>query len=57
MAESFPRIGFNGQLRPSQPDVAEIARRKLARDQRRLYVVAPPGAAQREGPMKEWMNG
>ncbi len=44
MPDSFPEISFQGRLRPSQEDVVEIARRKLAAGQRRLYIVAPPGS-------------
>jgi len=42
---TFPNLKFQGQLRPSQPDVAEIARQKLQAGQRRLHIiVAPPGS-------------
>ncbi len=44
MPDPFPAIRFTGELRPSQVDVAEIARRELAAGQRRLHVVAPPGS-------------
>lgn len=40
----FPRLQFQGRLRPSQHDVVEIARRKLAAGHRRLHIVAPPGS-------------
>jgi superfamily II DNA or RNA helicase len=40
----FPQIRFRGQLRPSQQDVVEIARRKLTAGARRLHIVAPPGS-------------
>jgi len=40
----FPSIHFSGSLRPSQKDVVEIARRKLAAGKRRLHIVAPPGS-------------
>lgn len=40
----FPVIRFHGQLRPSQQDVAAIARTQLAAGQRRLHIVAPPGS-------------
>ena len=43
-ADRFPDIRFRGQLRPSQRDVVEIARRQLGQGQRRLHVVAPPGS-------------
>ena len=41
---NFPDISFNGQLRPSQQDVVEIANRQLQNNQRRLQIVAPPGS-------------
>ncbi len=41
---TFPDVRFQGQLRPSQAEVAEIARRKLEAGKRRLHIVAPPGA-------------
>ncbi len=44
MTDDFPRIRFQGTLRPSQADVVEIARRKLAEGRRRLHIVAPPGS-------------
>ena len=44
MADSFPHIPFGGELRPSQREVVEIARRTLAAGRRRLHVVAPPGS-------------
>ncbi|TWT81897.1 Type III restriction enzyme, res subunit [Planctomycetes bacterium CA13] len=37
-------LSFRGQLRPSQLEVAEIAREHLAQGKRRLHVVAPPGS-------------
>lgn len=40
----FPEIHFNGQLRPSQVDVVELAKVKLADGARRLHIVAPPGS-------------
>ena len=40
----FPSIRFKGELRPSQCDVVEIARRKLREGERRLHIVAPPGS-------------
>jgi len=42
--QSFPDIQFKGRLRPSQADVVKIARRQLRDGQRRLHIVAPPGA-------------
>ena len=44
MAEQFPTIRFQGQLRPSQKDVVEIARRQLEDGNHRLHIVAPPGS-------------
>ena len=47
MADSiyqFPRIRFQGHLRPSQSEVVSIARRQLAEGKRRLHIVAPPGS-------------
>lgn len=41
---TFPRVTFQGQLRPSQAEVVDIARRKLGAGKRRLHIVAPPGA-------------
>lgn len=40
----FPQLNFRGQLRPSQAEVVEIARRQLAAGERRLHIVAPPGS-------------
>ena len=40
----FPPIRFRGELRPSQQDVVEIARKQLDRGERRLHIVAPPGS-------------
>ncbi|MCP4476758.1 MAG: DEAD/DEAH box helicase family protein [Planctomycetaceae bacterium] len=40
----FPEIEFAGQLRPSQQEVFEIAKKQLSQGQRRLHVVAPPGS-------------
>lgn len=42
--ERFPDIRFQGELRPSQTEVVEIAREQLADGQRRLHIVAPPGS-------------
>ena len=41
---SFPEILFQGQLRPSQQEVVEIADRQLQANERRLHIVAPPGS-------------
>lgn len=41
---TFPRIEFNGTLRPSQADVVRIAQEQLAENSRRLHIVAPPGS-------------
>jgi len=40
----FPKIRFRGELRPSQRDVVEIARKQLGRGERKLHIVAPPGS-------------
>jgi superfamily II DNA or RNA helicase len=41
----FPHLEFHGELRPSQRDVVALAHTKLAsRAERRLHIVAPPGA-------------
>ncbi len=40
----FPTIRFQGELRPSQKDVVEIARRQLDEGRHRLHIVAPPGS-------------
>jgi superfamily II DNA or RNA helicase len=41
----FPQLEFQGDLRPSQRDVVELARTKLASGaERRLYIAAPPGS-------------
>jgi len=40
----FQGLKFRGELRPSQADVVEIARRKLREGRRRLHIVAPPGS-------------
>lgn len=44
MDSPFPQIYFDGDLRPSQRDVAKIAREQLERGERRLHIVAPPGS-------------
>ena len=41
---TFPEIYFDGDLRPSQRDVAKIAREQLQQGERRLHIVAPPGS-------------
>ncbi len=41
---NFPVIRFNGELRPSQAEVVDIARRHLRTGNRRLHIVAPPGS-------------
>ena len=41
---SFPKIKFNGILRPSQKDVVAIAKKKLAEGKKRIHIVAPPGS-------------
>ena len=43
-APHFPLLDFRGQLRPSQVEVVEIARRKLAAGAKRMHIVAPPGS-------------
>ncbi len=40
----FPSIRFSGELRPSQKDVVEIARRQLDEGRHRLHIVSPPGS-------------
>src|SRR3989440_2318367 len=41
----FPQLEFQGDLRPSQRDVVELARTKLASGaERRLHIAAPPGS-------------
>ncbi len=42
--DSFPTIKFRGQLRPSQVQVKEVAQQQLARGERQLHIVAPPGS-------------
>lgn len=44
MIHFFPNLPFRGQLRPSQSEVVEIAKRKLAEGAKRLHIVAPPGS-------------
>jgi len=40
----FPVIKFRGELRPSQTDVAKIAREQIEAGEKQLYIVAPPGS-------------
>ncbi|MDB4614460.1 DEAD/DEAH box helicase family protein, partial [bacterium] len=42
--DQFPTINFSGTLRPSQADVAKIAKAKLSTGNRKLHIVAPPGS-------------
>lgn len=44
MNSAFPDVRFQGQLRPSQTEVAAIARKSLQEGSRQLHIVAPPGA-------------
>ena len=44
MRNAFPNIKFQGELRPSQREVAQIAAQQLQQGNRRLHIVAPPGA-------------
>ena len=44
MTKPFPDIRLKGKLRPSQADVVEIARQKLAAGKTQLHIVAPPGS-------------
>lgn len=44
MNSSFPTIRLKGQLRPSQAEVIDIARKKLETGKRQLHIVAPPGS-------------
>jgi superfamily II DNA or RNA helicase len=39
----FP-VRFAGRLRPAQVDAVKIARKQLAKGQRRIHIVAPPGS-------------
>ena len=41
---SFPDIDFAGSLRPSQTEIARISQEQLDAGNRRLNIVAPPGA-------------
>lgn len=43
-SDTFPKIRFSGRLRPSQEDVARIARSQLSSGKQRLHIVAPPGS-------------
>ena len=49
MTEPFPNLFFNGQLRPSQESIVQIAREQLASGERKLHVVAPPGTGKTVG--------
>ncbi len=40
----FPRIRFSGKLRPNQRRAAATIKSQLARGERRLHIVAPPGS-------------
>lgn len=42
--DGVPATQFASKLRPSQQEVVDIARRKLADGGRRLHIVAPPGS-------------
>ncbi|MFO0867542.1 MAG: DEAD/DEAH box helicase family protein [Pirellulales bacterium] len=44
MIDPFPVLKLRGELRPSQAEVVQLAREKLAAGQRRLHIVAPPGS-------------
>lgn len=44
MTQPFPAIRLKGKLRPSQAEVVEIARQKLAAGKTQLHIVAPPGS-------------
>ena len=44
MSTSFPSIRFRGELRPSQLQVRDVAQEQLARGERQLHIVAPPGS-------------
>lgn len=44
MNESFPELHLQGKLRPSQAEVIDIARKKIAEGKRQLHIVAPPGS-------------
>ncbi len=44
MAREFPQVRFKSELRPSQVDAVEIARKQLAEGKKRLHIVAPPGS-------------
>jgi len=50
----FSSIRFKGQLRPSQAEVVEIARRKLNEGQRKLHVVASPGSGKTVSGLYLW---
>lgn len=40
----FPELRFTGELRPSQKDVVQLARERIAAGAKRLHIVAPPGS-------------
>src|SRR5687768_4997835 len=44
MDETIGRTRLRVELRPSQLEVARLAREQLARGERRLHIVAPPGS-------------
>ncbi len=41
---SFPEFRFKGTLRPSQEQAVEVVRGGLAKGEKRLHIVAPPGS-------------
>ena len=40
----FADLTFRGQLRPSQAEVVQLVQERLAAEQRKLHIVAPPGS-------------
>ena len=40
----FSNIGFSGTLRPSQIAASQVIRKQLSENQKKLYIVAPPGS-------------
>lgn len=44
MTTELPSLRFTGKLRPSQLDVVEIAKKKIAAGAKKLHIVAPPGS-------------
>jgi superfamily II DNA or RNA helicase len=44
MTTELPPLQFLGKLRPSQLDVVEIAKKKIAAGAKKLHIVAPPGS-------------